>query len=160
MVRSIFRCNRALGRLFYEQIYNEGDCHADAANADESLDELVALFALCEAAEVAAEPRTCCHDEGDENLYKADTDLHNATVNGDAEKAECSFNRELFWWNLWRLAENVFAQVAHHDDKANDDRENRLKELVSDADQKTRTKGAARIFFCSDSRDERDSMHC
>ena len=73
------------------------------------------------------------------NLYKADTDLHNATVNGDAEKAECSFNRELFWWNLWRLAENVFAQVAHHDDKANDDRENRLKELVSDADQKTRT---------------------
>ena len=34
------------GALFHHQIYDEGDGHADAADAHESLDELVAFFAL------------------------------------------------------------------------------------------------------------------
>ncbi len=48
--------------LFREQVHHERDGHANAANADEPLDELVAFFALRETAEIAAEPGACGHD--------------------------------------------------------------------------------------------------
>ena len=42
--------------LFHNQIDDECNGHADAADADKALDELVAFLALQEAAEVAANP--------------------------------------------------------------------------------------------------------
>jgi len=48
--------------LLDNQIYDKRNRHADAANADESLDELIAFLALRKAAEVTAEPGTCRHN--------------------------------------------------------------------------------------------------
>lgn len=180
--------NKILWRLrvrsFYCQINNECNRHADAANADEPLDELVAFFALREAAEVATEPCACRHDDGDgpvdfpcdaeshcaynqehvcesvldgvhvnrvkarvaresENLYKTDTHLHNAAIYGDTEKSEGAFDGELFGRCLRGGAENVLAQVAHDDHKANYYGENCLEELVSNADQEACAKECA-----------------
>ena len=73
-----------------------------------------------------------------ENLYETDADLHDATVNGDAEESESPFERELFGWGCGRLAENVLAQVAHDDHEADDDGENGLEEFVPNANQEAR----------------------
>ena len=162
--------------LLHHQVYDEGYGHADAADANEALDELVTLLALRETAEVAAKPGSCRHDNSDwpvdftchaecdraykqkyvgervlegvhvnrvkpgvsrepENLYEPDADLHDATVNGDAEESESPFKRELFGWGCGRLAENVLTQVAHDDHKADDDGENGLEEFVPNANQ-------------------------
>ena len=51
--------------LFHNQVDHECDGHADAADADKALDELVAFLALQETAEVAADPGAACHDDGD-----------------------------------------------------------------------------------------------
>ena len=53
------------GALLHHQVYGEGNGHADAADANESLDEFVAFFTLRETAEVAAKPGSCRHDDGD-----------------------------------------------------------------------------------------------
>ena len=49
----------------HDQVHDKRDCHADAADANESLDELVAFFTLQETAEIAADPGATCHDDGD-----------------------------------------------------------------------------------------------
>lgn len=72
-----------------------------------------------------------------ENLYEPDADLHDAAVNGDTEESECAFERELFGWGCGRLAEDVLAQVAHDDHKADDNGENGLEEFIPNANQKT-----------------------
>lgn len=69
-----------------------------------------------------------------ENLYETNANLHDATVNGDSEESEGAFNRELCRRGFWRLAENILAQIAHDNDKANDYGENRLEELVTNVD--------------------------
>ena len=51
--------------LFNNQVHHQRDGHADATDADEALDELVAFFALQETAEIAADPGAACHDDGD-----------------------------------------------------------------------------------------------
>ena len=68
-----------------------------------------------------------------ENLHEPDADLHDATVDGNAEKAERAFEGEFFGRGCRRLAQNIFLEVAHHDHKANDDSENCLKQFVADA---------------------------
>ena len=50
--------------LFHNQVHHERDGHGDAANADEPLDELVALLALQKAAEIAADPGAAGHQGG------------------------------------------------------------------------------------------------
>ena len=70
-----------------------------------------------------------------EDLDKADTHLHNATIDGDCEKSDGTFDGEFFRRSCRRLSENVLAQVAHDYDKADDDRQNGLEEFVANADQ-------------------------
>lgn len=158
----------------HDQVHNKRNCHADAANANESLDKLVAFFTLQKATEIASNPGATCHQhrngpvdfavdsKGDgtyhqehvgegilegvnldgrksgvaresKNLHKSDTNLHDATVNGDGEKSKSAFESQLFGWSHRRFAQDILAQVAHDDHKADDDGKNRLKQLVADA---------------------------
>ena len=80
-----------------------------------------------------------------ENLYETDADLHNASINGDAEESEGSLEGEFCGRGFGRLAEDVFAQVAHDDYEADDDGENGLEEFVPNANQET----------CADERSEK-----
>ena len=164
-------------KLFSDQVHDKGNSHADAADANEALNELVALLALQETAEITADPGACRHDDGDrpvdfpvnskgdgadqqehvgervlegvdfdgresgvarepENLHEPDTHLHNAAVDGDGEKSEGTLEGELFRRVCRRLAQNVFAQVAHDHHKADDNSENGLEKLVSNVHQK------------------------
>ena len=73
----------SVGDLFHNQVHHECDGHADAADADKALDELVALLALQKAAEVAADPGSACHDDGDGPV----------DFSGHAE-GECAYQQE------------------------------------------------------------------
>ncbi len=69
------------------------------------------------------------------NLYETDADLHNASINGDAEEPEGAFEGEFCGRGFGRLAEDVFTQVAHDDYEADDDGENGLEEFVPNVNQ-------------------------
>ena len=70
------------------------------------------------------------------NLQEADTDLHNAAINGNGKKDEKRRQGEFFGRILWRLAKKIPIQIAHHGDSKNGDRKNALKNLVVYFEQK------------------------
>ena len=61
--------------------------------------------------------------------------MHNAAVDGDAEKSERAFKSQLLWRRCRRLAQNIFLEVAHDDHKANHHSENRLEKFVANVNQ-------------------------
>ena len=78
-----------------------------------------------------------------ENLYEADSHLHDAAVNRDECESEGAFPREFFRGRGRGLPEDVLTQVAHHHHEADDAGEDCLECFVADAYQKADADGGA-----------------
>ena len=113
-------------------------CDAEYSSADKQ--EHVGERILERVHADGIEPGVTCEPE---NLYKPHAHLHNAPINGNQCETEGAFPGELFGRRCRRFAENVFAQVAHHHDEADDAGEYGLECAVAETHEEKRTDGGS-----------------
>ena len=117
--------------LFHHQVHDERNRHTDAANADESLDELVAFLALRKAAEVTAEPGTCRHNNRDRPVDFSGNAECDGTYNQEHVR-ECVLDGVHVNWvksGVSRESENLYETDADLNDAAVDGNSEESEEI-------------------------------